>query len=198
MGDEWKRGVQRQGKESSENLHVNYKVVQTCLGNDLQCRAYIKPIKQLLLEWSNLHWGWVWFCKRVKLPTAELIQLLYYPFKADSINDILTSQGEDDRLDTPPRCCNAQTQENNFLVVGIRSRCPCKGIKEGYQEWRETYTQWTGKGDWIPERGGRQLRGTCKRNGWETRQIGKRSFWKKKSIKGQPTWRCYDKNWSCI
>ena len=55
MGDGWKWGFQRQGKESSENLHVNYKVVQTCLCNNLQCRAYPKSIKQSLLEWSSVH-----------------------------------------------------------------------------------------------------------------------------------------------
>ena len=51
-----KEGFQRQGKESSENLHVNYKVVQTFLGYNLQCRAYIKSIKQLLLEWSSVQY----------------------------------------------------------------------------------------------------------------------------------------------
>ena len=34
MGE--KGGVQRQGKESCTNMHVNYKVVKTCLDNNLQ------------------------------------------------------------------------------------------------------------------------------------------------------------------
>ena len=47
--------VQRKGKESSEKCFGNYKVVQTCLWNNLQYQAYLKSIKQSLLEWFTVY-----------------------------------------------------------------------------------------------------------------------------------------------
>ena len=50
-----KSGVQGKGKESLAIIFGNYKVVQACLGNNLEFRAYLKSIKQFVLEWTTVH-----------------------------------------------------------------------------------------------------------------------------------------------